>query len=614
MNKNNIDFNKVKELNLLKKKNVESYFNGVKQIKGNSTGEPCIIVGVSKKESKNNLSKEDLIPSEIHGVKTDVIEVPKMIALDYCGNNMGSSTPSQVYSKGCGGHTYNSDNAPFECVPGGISIGPKDNNSAGTLGVSVLDSDGSIIGLTNNHVVGPQVYYAKDDSAKEYEVNSVLTNSGNNYTFYDGESQDLFFGPAFDGSSGNPPKLDVGKKYIFNTSPTLTEHPFFISSSSSGGPSNRGSALTDVTIKNSNGLIIYEDGFSKNGSDRNYPYASAGESLEFKYNSNTFSSQLYYQCWNHENMGGKLDLVFSGVPYCLSSNHGSTTNEYNDGELLNSNRDTLGDKVVTPSNVDVGGNGGSGQKEIGVIKKTSSLKFNHPQNSSGVGNHGENPSNKIDAAAISFGDSSIPQNKIQSLFSGAFLTSSATAGKSVYKSGRTTGVTPSGGVGSANKSVILSVSWSGNVYYCPSDYIHNDGTRNSVSSTQHIAQFEDCILYLCNDEWFSDAGDSGSALFIEESPGAPLKVTGLHFAGATNTDPIRSYGIACKIENVFSELSLSLWSGERSISEDHLEGNQALKICDECYVVSDDQDNDIGIYEPESQPTTYSDGDSCKNS
>jgi hypothetical protein len=614
MNRDNIDFNKIKELNLLKKKNVESYFDGIKQIKGNSTGELCIIVGVCKKEPKGSLLEEDLIPSEINGVKTDVIEVPKMIASDYCGSNAGSSSPSQIHAKGCGGHTYNSDGSPFECIPGGISIGPKDTNSAGTLGLSVQDSDGSIIGLTNNHVVGPQIYYAKDDSPTEYEVNWVLSSSGNIYTFFDSESQDLYFNPSFDGSLGNLPKLDVGKKYIFKTSTYLIDHPFSISTNAIGGPSNRGEAVTSVVIKNANGVTIYEDGFSRNGSGRNYPYASSGEILEFEYNSNTFSSQFYFQCWNHENMGGKLDLVFSGVPYCLSSNRESTTSEYSDGILLNSNKDIRGSKVVTPSNIDVNGNGGSGQKEIGFVKKSSSLKFNHPQNSSSIGNHGENPSNKIDAAVISFETSSVPHNKIQSLFSGALSSAPAATGKNVYKSGRTTGVTPSGGINSANKSVILSASWSGNVYYCPSDYIHNDGTRNSVSSVQHVAQFEDCVLYLCNGEWFSDAGDSGSAVFIEENSGESLKVMGLHFAGATSTDPIKSYGIACKMENVFSELSLSSWSGERSISEEYLLGDQALKICDECYVVSDNQSNNIGKYEPQSQPTTYSDGDSCKDS
>ncbi len=613
MNPNDINFNEVKKFKLLDKKNVESYFEGFKEIKGNSTKEKCIVVGVSKKESFENLSPEDLIPSQISGVKTDVIEVPPMIIQDFCGSDAGSNSPSEIYVKGCPNHTYD-NNSPFNCVPGGISIGPKNQVAAGTLGFSIKDNEGNILGITNNHVVGPEVYYSKNDSDIEYNVNWVSSSNGNIYTIYDNESQDLYFKPAFDGSSGNLPRLDVGKKYIFKTSNYLDNHPFFISTAPAGGPSNQSSAYTNITIKNANGVVIYQNGFSRNGSNRNQPYALSNESLEFEYDLDTFSNQFYYQCWQHENMGNKLDLIFSGVPYCLSSNQTSTTNEYNNGTLLDENKDISNDKIVSPSNVDVNGNGGSGQKEIGFVYKTSSLKFNHPQNSSNVGNHGENYSNKIDASLISFHSDSIPVNKIQSLFSGPFEFTSAESGANVYKSGRSTGVTPQGGLNSQNKSTILSTSWSGNVYYCPSDYIHNDGSRNQVNSVQHIAQFEDCVLYLCNGEWFSDSGDSGSGIFTDSSNGETPKLIGLHFAGATSTNPIKSYGVACKIENIVSELSISSWSGERSIENTYIKNSESIKICDDCYVISNETDNLTGYYKPESQPQTYSSGESCENS
>tara|TARA_B100000902_G_C27319591_1_gene923507 strand:- start:1698 stop:3539 length:1842 start_codon:yes stop_codon:yes gene_type:complete len=613
MNPNNIDFEEVKKIKLLDKKNVESYFAGFKEVKGNTTQEKCIVVGVSKKESLESLPKEDLVPSEISGVKTDVIEVPKMIVYDFCGGDLGSNSPSEVYVKGCPNHTYDND-SPFECIPGGISIGPKSQSSAGTLGFSLKDENGNILGVTNNHVVGPEVHYAKDDSDIEYNVNWVASSEGNIYTIYDNETQDLFFKPAFDGSTNNLPKLDVGKKYIFKTSQYLDNHPFFISTASSGGPSNQSFAYTDVTIKNANGLIIYQNGSARNGSGRNDPYALSNESLEFEYSSQTFSSQFYYQCWYHSNMGNKLDLIFSGVPYCLSSNHSSTTSEYNNGELLELNKNTLNEKVVSPSNIDVGGNGGQGQKDIGFVFKNSVLKFNHPQNSTLVGNHGDNYSNKIDASLISFYEDSVPVNKIQSLFSGPFEFTNAETGMHVYKSGRSTGVTPTGGLNSQNKSTILSTSWSGNVYYCPSNYIHNDGSLNEVSSVQHIAQFEDCVLYLCNGEWFSDSGDSGSGIFTYSTEGETPKLIGLHFAGATSQNPLKSYGIACKIENIVSELSVSTWSGERSIQDTYINNSESIKICDDCYVISNESDDLIGYYKPQSQPQKYQNGESCENS
>jgi hypothetical protein len=613
MNPNDINFQEVKKIKLLNKKNVESYFSGFKQVKGNSTQEKCIVVGVSEKKPAQDLNKEDLIPSKINGVKTDVIEVPKMIVHDYCGSNSGSSSPSEIYLKGCPNHTYD-NNSPFNCVPGGISIGLKNQNSAGTLGLSVKDGDGNVLGITNNHVLGPQVYHVDGNSTIQYNVNWVATSDGNIYTIYDNESGDLFFKPAFDGSTNNLPKLDVGRKYIFQTSQYLDNHPFFISTASSGGPANQSSAYTNVTIKNANGLIIYENGSPRNGSGRNNPYALSNETLEFQYSSETFTNQFYYQCWSHENMGNNLDLIFSGVPYCLSSNHPNSTNEYNNGNLLEDNKDMLNEKVVSPSNIDVGGNGGQGQKEIGFIYKNTSLKFNHPQNSTAIGNHGENYSNKIDASLISFYPDSIPVNNIQSLFSGPFQFTNAETGMHVYKSGRSTGVTPSGGFNSQNKSTILSTSWSGNVYYCPSDYIHNDGSRNTVNSIQHIAQFEDCILYLCNGEWFSDSGDSGSGIFIDGDASESPKLIGLHFAGATSLNPLKSYGIACKIENIVSELSISSWSGERSIKDSYIKNSESIKICDDCYVISNDNQNLTGYYEPESQPEKYSSGESCENS
>lgn len=67
---------------IMGKPNVVMAYAGTKKVNGKDTGEPCIVVGVSKKIK--NLPKESLVPKEINGeVITDVIEVPKIYSYSY---------------------------------------------------------------------------------------------------------------------------------------------------------------------------------------------------------------------------------------------------------------------------------------------------------------------------------------------------------------------------------------------------------------------------------------------------------------------------------------------------------------------------------------------------
>jgi hypothetical protein len=66
---------------LMSLENVVSIGIGLKKVKGKVTEELSIIVGVSTKKPFNLLKKSDIIPSELDGIKTDVIQVGEISAL-----------------------------------------------------------------------------------------------------------------------------------------------------------------------------------------------------------------------------------------------------------------------------------------------------------------------------------------------------------------------------------------------------------------------------------------------------------------------------------------------------------------------------------------------------
>jgi hypothetical protein len=117
------------EKELLKKANVNGVGIGYKSVKGVRSDELCIVIFVRKKLPLSDLKARDVIPHEIEGMQTDVVEVGDIVALT----------------------TDRRDR--WRPAPGGVSIGhPK--VTAGTLGTLVRDRETKqLLILSNNHVL-----------------------------------------------------------------------------------------------------------------------------------------------------------------------------------------------------------------------------------------------------------------------------------------------------------------------------------------------------------------------------------------------------------------------------------------------------------------------------
>ena len=111
---------------LLKKKNVHTVGFGYKIKDGQKTLDLSIVCSVEKKVPISELSKKDLIPKKIEGVRTDVIEVGKITALKARTDR-------------------------WRPAPGGVSIG-HEKITAGTLGC-LVKKGGQVFILSNNHVL-----------------------------------------------------------------------------------------------------------------------------------------------------------------------------------------------------------------------------------------------------------------------------------------------------------------------------------------------------------------------------------------------------------------------------------------------------------------------------
>lgn len=113
---------------LMGKPNVVAVGVGYKIVGGKTTDELAIVVFVQRKVSAESLAPEELIPAQVEGVATDVIESGTFYA-----------------------HQSRKDR--FRPAPGGVSIGHY-QVTAGTLGVVVRDRDsGERLILSNNHVL-----------------------------------------------------------------------------------------------------------------------------------------------------------------------------------------------------------------------------------------------------------------------------------------------------------------------------------------------------------------------------------------------------------------------------------------------------------------------------
>lgn len=116
---------------LLSKKGVSGVGTGKKYVNGLPTDEDAILVFVQKKQSKNTVRAQgvddDLVPSEIDGIQTDVVEVGEI-----------------QLQKG-----FRTKERPIK--PGySISHG---NVTAGTIGGLFYDRDGDVVALSNFHVL-----------------------------------------------------------------------------------------------------------------------------------------------------------------------------------------------------------------------------------------------------------------------------------------------------------------------------------------------------------------------------------------------------------------------------------------------------------------------------
>lgn len=113
---------------LMRKPNVVGVGVGYKIVGGKQTNIPSIIVFVRRKVSLEHLAAEEVIPAQLEGVATDVVESGEIFA-----------------------HQSRTDK--YRPAPGGVSIGHY-QITAGTLGVAVRDKgSGKRLILSNNHVL-----------------------------------------------------------------------------------------------------------------------------------------------------------------------------------------------------------------------------------------------------------------------------------------------------------------------------------------------------------------------------------------------------------------------------------------------------------------------------
>jgi len=113
---------------LLKKQNVSGVGIGYKVTGGVKTNQLCLVVMVNKKRKSEALTAQDMIPTEIQGIRTDVIEIGDIVI-----------------------HKARTD--WWRPAPPGVSLGHVDI-TAGTFGAVVRDvKTGQKLILSNNHVM-----------------------------------------------------------------------------------------------------------------------------------------------------------------------------------------------------------------------------------------------------------------------------------------------------------------------------------------------------------------------------------------------------------------------------------------------------------------------------
>jgi len=126
------------------RKNVKGLGVGVKWVKGQPTGEPALIVFVTEKVNREQLTSSELVPQELGDMQTDVLAVGEVWANAMLG---GRVRP----------------------LAGGYSVG-RVNGGTGTIATCVTDlaeaeqlGSGSFYLLSNNHVIAASNQGVKGD-------------------------------------------------------------------------------------------------------------------------------------------------------------------------------------------------------------------------------------------------------------------------------------------------------------------------------------------------------------------------------------------------------------------------------------------------------------------
>jgi len=138
--------------------------------------EQVLRVYVTRKVPKEQLRSSEIIPPEIEGVKTDVVEIGRIKKL-------------QGYRE------------RYRPAPAGVSTSRADQEAAGTIGWFMIDEDGNVYILSNNHV------WANENNAQQGDpiVQPGLLDGGD-------PEQDVI-AELYDwidiDFSGNPNKVDV---------------------------------------------------------------------------------------------------------------------------------------------------------------------------------------------------------------------------------------------------------------------------------------------------------------------------------------------------------------------------------------------------------------------
>mgnify|MGYP000624975714 CR=1 FL=1 len=140
----------IKQYRILEKKNVVGYSNKIrlKIVKGEITDIPCIRIYVSKKVPVHCLRKEDIIPSHLGDIQTDIVEIGTVTAPP---NNLTPISTSKTKK--------------FRPVKLGVSIGHWDI-TAGSLGM-LYSLGKEILAGSNAHVLTPDpALYPKEIKEK----------------------------------------------------------------------------------------------------------------------------------------------------------------------------------------------------------------------------------------------------------------------------------------------------------------------------------------------------------------------------------------------------------------------------------------------------------------